>query len=106
MIQCEVTSVSPERISVRLTGALIHGEEASQVRNWLRPLAERFQHVVVDLSSLARIDSTGVGELVMAHAAAGAGGHELQVVNAAGTVREVLLLVKLLTVLGPGEAAA
>ena len=58
----------------------------------------------MDLGGLRRIDSTGIGVLVMTRSIADANGHRMRAVNVVGTVREVLLLVKLLTVLGGDDA--
>lgn len=53
----------------------------------------------MDLSRVRPIDSTGVGVLVGARSVADAHGAHMRALNITGAVRDVLLLVKLLTVL-------
>jgi len=104
MVNYEVHEISAGHIEVRLDGDLVLGPDGANVRGCLNPLAERFPELTVDLSRLRRIDSTGIGILVTAHAIADANGNRMRAVNVVGAVREVLLLVKLLAVLsGPSE---
>lgn len=103
MVKYVVSETSSSSVAVRLEGELILGN-AAEVQACLSPLAERFSDLTVDLGGLRRIDSTGIGVLVMARSIADANGHRMRAINVVGAVREVLLLVKLLTVLG-GDAA-
>jgi anti-anti-sigma factor len=101
MISYEAHEVTPGHIELRLSGELVIGAETAKVRACLSPLVEKFAQVTVDLKSLRRIDSTGIGVLVMAYAKARNHGHRLLATNVGGTVRDTLLLVKLLAVLDP-----
>jgi len=102
MVKYEVSETSPGSVVARLEGDLVLGD-AGEVRACLNPLAESFSDLTVDLGGLHRIDSTGIGVLVMARSIADANGHRMRAINVVGAVREVLLLVKLLTVFG-GDA--
>ena len=75
MVQYEVREISPGHIEVRLEGDLVIGPDGAKVRGCLNPLAEKFPELTVDLSRLRKIDSTGIGILMVAHAISGASGH-------------------------------
>jgi anti-sigma B factor antagonist len=83
------TSTEPDRLVVALTGEcdLSVREEFTSV---LLAAVARSPMVVVDLSALSFLDSSGVHGLVMAHHAARKANGHIYVVNAGGVVAEVL----------------
>jgi len=106
MFKIVVGSASNGTIEVALFGRLVLGQPTSRLREVLASLAGAYGRVVLDCQALKQIDSSGVGELVSCHAVASGQGTRLQVRNMTGQVREVLLLVKLLTVLEDEQPAA
>jgi anti-anti-sigma factor len=103
MLRYQVIENSTGAATVHLDGELLLGQ-ATEVQACLNSLARKFSEITVDLSRVRRIDSTGVGVLVGARSVADAHGARMRAVNITGAVRDVLLLVKLLTVLGGEEA--
>ncbi|MEK7407668.1 MAG: STAS domain-containing protein [Acidobacteriota bacterium] len=98
MLRLDWQKISEQEIRVLVKGALLIGPDASRLRELLSILVPAYPDTVVDLAGLNKIDSTGVGLLVESYSLARKHQHRLRLVNAAGRVREVLLLVKLLTV--------
>ena len=98
MMRYEIQESSTGCVELRLDGDLVLGPDGAKVRECLSALVRRFPQVTVDLSRLRRIDSAGIGILVAAHAEAGKNGNLLRAVNVVGSVRDLLLLVKLLTI--------
>ena len=98
MMSYEIQESSTGCIEVRLVGDLVMGPDGAKVRECLSALVRKFPQVIVDLSRLRRIDSAGIGILVAAHSEAGRNGNLLRAVNVVGSVRDLLLLVKLLTI--------
>jgi anti-sigma B factor antagonist len=67
---------------------------APELRNLLTGLLEPGSRVVIDLSGVAFIDSSGVGLLVTAHRKAAEVGGELALAAPAGTVERVFELTR------------
>jgi anti-anti-sigma factor len=99
MFRVTVGHASDRTIELYVVGELVLGEATKQLRDVLSSLATTYAEVVVDFTTLTRIDSAGTGLLVACYSAAPTRGSKLRITNVTGRVREVLLLVKLLTIL-------
>ena len=81
------------------TGDLRLGETSSTFRNTFREtLKGGAKKVVIDLAGVAYLDSTGIGELVGAHSAAGAAGARIKLARLPEKVANLLRLTRLSTV--------
>jgi anti-sigma B factor antagonist len=82
-----------------LEGRLVAGETATLLRDTLTRLAEAHHNrVVLQMSGVNYIDSTGLGSLVMCHATLGRLGGGLRLCRLTTRSLELLLLTKLTTV--------
>lgn len=82
-----------------LEGKLTLGEASSAFRERVRALlGEGHKRLLVNLAGVSYVDSSGVGELVSAFAAAKREGASLKLVNLQNAVENLLQLTKLLTV--------
>ncbi|HEU4417204.1 MAG TPA: STAS domain-containing protein [Candidatus Angelobacter sp.] len=83
---------------VDITGRIVHGETAA-LRNTIRELiAAGDRKIVLNLSDVPYIDSSGIGELVSSFVAVRREGGTVKLLNLTRRVREVLQIVKLFTV--------
>jgi anti-sigma B factor antagonist len=106
MFRVTIGHVTGHTVGLFVEGTLVIGEAAQHLREMLSSLVTTHAEVIVDFSRLKRIDSTGVGVLVECYSAAQARGSRLRIRNVTGRVRDVLLLVKLLTLLDDDAALA
>ena len=106
MLNIELLNLPPNGMRVRLTGELVLGQESQSLRDTLNALVLRVPDLTLDLAGVTKLDSIGVGVLVGAKALADSRGHTLHAVNMTAKVRDLLLLVKLLTVLEEPARAA
>lgn len=97
---------SSSRVVLYLKGPLrmpLNGELRRNVRMLVRHGVRR---VVLDLSSVTKIDAAGVGELVRVFNLTTAAGRVLQVVGARPWVRDVLVRAGLFGILSEGGSPA
>jgi anti-sigma B factor antagonist len=84
---------------IDVSGRLTLGESANTLRNAVRELAESGQRkIVLNLTELSFIDSSGLGLLVGGFAAFTRLGGQLKLVNLSNRVKELLVITKLYTV--------
>jgi anti-sigma B factor antagonist len=84
---------------VAMSGKLTLGESTSALRNKIHELSERGSgRILLDMADLTYIDSSGVGELVAAHAAVANAGGDMKLLNLARRVHDLLKVTKLYTV--------
>lgn len=84
---------------VALNGRIILGEESNALREKLKSLiAAGKKKIVLNMSEIAYIDSSGLGALVAAHLSAQNSGGSIRLCNLGQKFHEVLQLTKLLTV--------
>lgn len=85
---------------MRVEGPLTLGRPVEEFRGrWSDALATGTQHVVVELSAVPAIDSSGIGALVRCHAAVKANGGKMVIAGAGELVKGALHLTQLDTVL-------
>ena len=93
--------LEPKNLSRRVSQAL----ESPSNELWLSPvstweffLLARKKRIVLDLSELGRMDSSGLGAIVAIYVSAKAAGCELELINLNKQIRELLRLTNLLSV--------
>jgi len=84
---------------VDLDGRIVLGEETNQLRERVKSLlGEGKKKVLLNLSNVSFIDSSGLGALVASHSSAKADGASLRLCNLGGKFHELLQITKLYTV--------
>jgi anti-sigma B factor antagonist len=96
----KITSSDVDGASVvMLEGRIVLGEESQSLREKLKSLiAEGKKNIVLNMSQVEYIDSTGLGILVAAHVSAKTQGATLKLSNLGVRFNELLQLTKLVTV--------
>ncbi len=86
-------------VVVDISGRIVLGEETALLRNTIRDLlAREHKKIVLNLSEVPYIDSSGIGELVSAFVAIRREGGDVKLLNLTKRVHGVLEVVKLGTV--------
>lgn len=82
-----------------IDGNLRMGEGSAELQKAIRRLLEEGRkQILLNLSRVAYIDSSGLGELVAAHVALGKKGGIIKLLHLTHRVRELMTITKLLTV--------
>jgi anti-anti-sigma factor len=94
----QVREVSGVRI-IELQGNLVMGKDEVQIRETVKALVqEGAKKVLINMSGVKKIDSTGVGELMGCHHSMRLGGGELRLCALSDRIRDVLTISQLITV--------
>jgi anti-anti-sigma factor len=90
-LKIQVAQIEPDIVVVAMEGKIVLGPECQQVE-WLisNLLAENKQKIVLDISGVTRVDSTGVGIIVVCHGKVKSAGGELRLAGATGMVEKTL----------------
>jgi anti-sigma B factor antagonist len=104
----KISSNEVEGVSlVALNGRIILGEESTALREKLKSLiASGKKKIVLNMSEVTYIDSSGLGALVAAHLSAQNAGGSIRLCNLGQKFHEVLQMTKLLTVFDVYETEA
>lgn len=82
-----------------LDGRIVAGEETAALRDRVKSLlVQGRKNMVLDLSGVTMIDSTGLGALVTAHSSAKSGGASLRLCNLGSRSKHLLEITKLYTI--------
>ncbi len=95
----EVEKSEDESIG-KVTTIICHGrlvsENSSQIKDLVKPLIPQGGHIILDLTDLAYLDSSGLGTLVGLKVSAAKEGYcRLELVNLSPRVKELLRLTNL-----------
>jgi anti-anti-sigma factor len=82
--------------TVRCTGRLTI-DTSPQLKSEVKPLLVNKRRVILDLTDLAHMDSSGLGALVALYVSARASGCELQMVNLSPRIRELLSMTNIIS---------
>ena len=82
--------------TVRCTGRLTI-DTSPQLKSEVKPLLVNKRRVILDLTGLAHMDSSGLGALVALYISARASGCELQMVNLSPRIRELLSMTNIIS---------
>ena len=91
---------SNDEIVARCNGKLTN-ETTDQFKSEVKPLVTQTKRLVLDLSDLAYMDSSGLGTLVGLYASAKSSACELKLINLGPRVKELLRITKLINVFEP-----
>jgi anti-sigma B factor antagonist len=82
-----------------LDGRIVLGEETSALREKVKSLiGEGKKNILLNLSNVTQIDSSGLGALVTAYSSAKSGGASLRLCNLGSRFSDLLQVTKLYTV--------
>jgi anti-anti-sigma factor len=96
MLQLELDPRSGERVAVvRCAGRIVFHEEAKSLAETVRPLLEKHQQVILDLTAVHDVDSAGLGTLASLHRYAKDHDRAVVLMNPAAFVRDLLELTHL-----------
>jgi anti-sigma B factor antagonist len=90
------TRTEPEAIVVECRGRLVR-EATDQLRQTVKPLISQTKCLVLDLTGLAHMDSSGLGALVGLYVSAKTAGCQLQLINLNQRIRQLLGMTHLLS---------
>lgn len=107
-VELEVTIREQGEIRIlELRGKLILGEPAARLHQEMqRLLKDGWRKIVVNLSGVSRLDSSGISTLVRNSTALIRAGGSLKLVCPAGRVREALEIMRLLSAIPTFESEA
>jgi anti-sigma B factor antagonist len=93
---------------VALEGRIVLGEESNALREKVKSSLAGHKKIVLNMTNVTYIDSSGLGTLVASHTSARAQGASLKLSNLGSKFQEILQVTKLVTVFEvyPSEAAA
>lgn len=84
---------------VDLSGQIILGEGTSVLRDTVKDLLSKGEKkILINLGHINYIDSSGIGELISAHASVCNQGGEMKLLHVTRKVRDLLQIMKLYTV--------
>lgn len=96
MLQLELDPRSGERTAiVRCSGRVVFHEEAKTLADTVRPLLEKYDEVVLELSDVSSVDSAGLGTLASLHLYAKGRDRTMVLMNPGSFVRDLLQLTHL-----------
>jgi anti-sigma B factor antagonist len=82
-----------------LSGSVRMGEGAVSLRNSIRGLIEQGnKKILLNLSGVKNIDSSGIGELIANYTTLSRDGGQLKLLNLTDKIQNLLVITKLLTV--------
>lgn len=90
------TRLESDAIVIECRGRLVR-EATDQLRQTVKPLISQTRCLVLDLSQLAHMDSSGLGVLVGLYVSARTAGCQLQLINLNQHVRQLLGMTHLLS---------
>lgn len=83
---------------VSCQGRIVLGEESAGMRDTLKRALTSSRQLVLDLSGVSYIDSSGLGTLVGVYSSARAGGADIKLAGLNQRLRDLLQITKLVTV--------
>lgn len=90
-----------------LEGRIVLGEESSALRETIKRLiGEGRKAIILNLSNVSFIDSSGLGALVASHSSAKAAGATLRLCNLGSKFSELLQITKLYTIFEVSDTEA
>lgn len=91
------TLVHESEISVQCSGRL-NSSNATVLKSHLKDLLPKTKHLVLDLTDLTQMDSSGLGAIVAVYISARNTGTTLELINLNARIRELFGLTNLLSV--------
>jgi anti-sigma B factor antagonist len=96
MLEIKTTRIEPDITVLEMNGRITIGRDCKQLE-WTTENLVRGQQkkIILDLSGVTQIDSTGIGIIVMSAAQVKNSGGELRIAGANGHVEQVLRMTSL-----------
>lgn len=104
MLQLSTRS-SGDVLIVDCAGKILYCEEVAFLRGYVLGLLNRHHQIVLDLSSVTRIDSHGIGTIVSLCASARNSGGELKLASPSSCVLDAFTITNLTSLFTPFETA-
>jgi len=95
------TEKTPAESIVRCTGELT-SDGAQSLKTTVKPLLSESKTVVLDLTNVRYMDSSGLGAIVSLHVSAKAASSQLKVINVNQRLREIFSITRLGHLLAEG----
>lgn len=93
MLDIQTKHLQPDIVVLEITGRITIGRECKELEWATEDLVrEKWRKVILDLTGVTYIDSTGIGIIVMSAGRVKEAGGELRVAGATGHVEQVLKL--------------
>lgn len=93
------TQIVDDVAVVRISGNIVIGEGDIMLKDRIVAiLDDNYKKILLDLSDVKYMDSSGIGELVNCHTSVAKRGGELKLLNLTKKIREILTITKLLMV--------
>ncbi|MBM3317634.1 MAG: STAS domain-containing protein [Candidatus Eisenbacteria bacterium] len=90
---------------ISLSGKLMGGPDAESVRQIVREtLEEGARKIVIDISGVSWVNSTGLGILIAGHVTAANAGARLKLTGVSARIRQIFMVTKLHTVFDTCES--
>lgn len=83
---------------ISCSGRIVFGDEASQLREWVKRELSENSRIVLNLGDVNYIDSGGIGTLVSLFTSARNAGGDIKLVHLTKRVGDLLQITKLITV--------
>jgi anti-sigma B factor antagonist len=101
MLEIQTKHLQPDIVVLEITGRITIGRDCQHVEWAVDSLVdEGRKKVILDLTGVTHIDSTGIGIIVMSAGKVKKAGGELRVAGAAGHVEQVLKLTHVDQIVG------
>jgi anti-anti-sigma factor len=91
---------APTETTVRCVGRIV-SDTTSQLKTTVKPLFARSKVVVLDLTDVNHVDSSGLGTIVGLYVSAKSANCQLKMVNLSKRVKEIFSMTRLNEVLDP-----
>lgn len=92
------TRVADGATVIACSGRIVSGEEAAALREEIKKVLGSSKKIVLNLSGVNYIDSSGLGTLVGAYSSARSAGADIKLCGLGQRLRDVLQITKLVTV--------
>jgi anti-sigma B factor antagonist len=99
-LQLDVSSTNDSVTTVTCNGRLT-SETSESFKTQVKGLIPRSRRIVLDLTNLSYMDSSGLGALVSVYASARSANVELKLINLSARIQQLLRLTKLASVFEP-----
>ena len=100
-LTCEVVT-EPAESMVRCTGRIV-SDTTDSLKSTVKPLFSRSKTVVLDLTKVDYLDSSGLGTIVALYVSAKAGNSRLKLINLNKRLKELFSLTRLGEVMSEGR---
>jgi anti-sigma B factor antagonist len=94
------TLTQSDSIVVECKGKLVSGT-ADELHSEVKALFQRTKHVILDLTGVTQMDSSGLGTIAALYISARAAGCRLELINLSKRVRELMSLTNLVLLFEP-----